>query len=254
MKKTSLLIVSSLIGLGVAGYAFAEGDQKTPKKIDWAFEGIFGTVDKQSAQRGFQVYKEVCSACHGLKRIAFRNLADIGFSEGEIKALAAGYQINDGPNDAGDMFQRPGKASDYFPSPFANDNAGRAAHNGALPPDLSLIVKARKDGPNYIYSLLTGFAPAPSGMHVPDGQNYNPYFPGGFLAMPAPLSENQVTYEDGTPATVDQMARDVVTFLQWTSEPEMEARKEMGLKALIYLAIFTVFMYLAKRNLWRKIH
>jgi len=196
----------------------------------------------------------VCSACHSLNRIAFRNLTEIGFSEAEVKALAASYQIHDGPNDQGDMFDRPGKPSDYFVPPHANEQAARAAHNGAYPPDLSLIIKAREDGPNYIYSLLTGYAAAPADMKMADGQNYNPYFPGGKLAMPQPLNEGQVTYSDGTKATVDQMARDVVTFLQWAAEPEMEARKQMGIKALIYLAIFTAFMYVAKRNIWRRIH
>ncbi|MDE3016084.1 MAG: cytochrome c1 [Pseudomonadota bacterium] len=237
-----------------AAAAFAEDGQKPPRHIDWPFSGIFGNVDKQAAQRGFQVYKEVCSACHPLTHIAFRNLEDIGFSEAEVKVLASSYQIADGPNDSGDMFQRPGKPSDYFPSPYANDEAGRALHNGALPPDLSLIIKARKNGPDYVYSLLTGFSPPPAGVMLTAGQNYNPYFPGGKLMMPPPLTEGQVTYTDGTPASVDQMTRDVVVFLQWAAEPEMEERKEMGIKALVYLAIFTIFMYLAKRNLWRKLH
>ncbi len=252
MKKI-ILIAISLIGLGAAGIAFAE-NQKPPLKQSWAFDGIFGHVDKQAAQRGFQVYKEVCSACHSLNRIAFRNLADIGFSEAEVSALASSYQISDGPNDNGDMFQRPGKPSDYFPLVYANENAARATNNGAAPPDLSLIIKARKGGANYVYSLLTGFGPPPAGIQLTPGQNYNPYFPGGNLMMPPPLSDGRVTYADGTPATVDQMARDVVTFLQWAAEPEMEIRKEMGLKVMIYLAIFTAFLYVAKRNIWRKIH
>lgn len=254
MKKSSALLLSVLASAACVSVAFAEGDQKAPRKIEWAFDGIFGRVDHQSAQRGFQVYKEVCSACHGLSRIAFRNLKDIGFSEAEVAALAASYQVGDGPNDMGEMFQRPGKASDYFVPPHPNEQAARAAHNGAYPPDLSLITKARKDGPNYVYSLLTGFSAAPKDVEIPDGQYYNPYFPGEKLAMPAPLSEGQVTYADGTPATVDQMSRDVVNFLQWAAEPEMEARKEMGLKVMIYLAIFTGFMYIAKRNIWRKLH
>lgn len=251
MKKTLLI---SLMVAGIAATAFAANDQKPPQHIDWPFDGIFGTVDKQAAQRGFQVYKEVCSACHPLTHIAFRNLEDIGFSEAEVKALAASYQVTDGPNDEGNMFQRPGKPSDYFPSPYANEEAGRAMHNGAIPPDLSMVVKARKDGPDYVYSLLTGFSPPPSGVTLSAGQSYNPYFPGGKLMMPPPLSQGQVTYSDGTPATVDQMAHDVVVFLQWASEPHMEQRKEMGIKVLVYLAIFTIFMYLAKRNLWRKLH
>ena len=252
MKKRFLLIATSLISAGLAAGAQAEGP-KPPRKMDWTFDGVFGSVDKQAAQRGFQVYKEVCAACHSLNRVAFRSLADIGFSEAEIKALAATYQITDGPNDAGEMFQRPGKASDLFPLVYANENAARATHNGAAPPDLSLIIKARHDGANYVYSLLTGYGPPPDDK-LDGGQSYNPYFPGGRLMMPPPLSEGQVSYSDGTSATVDQMSSDVVAFLQWAAEPEMEARKVMGIKVLIYLAIFTAFMYVAKRNIWRRIH
>ena len=254
MKKSLLLVFTSLVSLGAADMAYSESTQKAPHKIDWSFDGVFGTVDKQSAQRGFQVYKEVCSASHSLNRVAFRNLTEIGFSEAEVKALAASYQVSDGPNDAGDMFQRPGKPSDTFVPPHANEQAARAAHNGAYPPDFSLILKARHDGANYIYSLLTGYSPAPAEVKLADGQYYNPYIAGERLAMPPPLSEGAVTYADGTPATVDQMSRDVVNFMQWAAEPEMEARKQMGIKVMIYLAIFTVFMYIAKRNLWRKLH
>jgi ubiquinol-cytochrome c reductase cytochrome c1 subunit len=255
MRHIFLKLSCAVVAVTLAGgYALAEEGQKPPRRIDWSFNGVFGSIDKPSAQRGFQVYKEVCSACHSLNRVAFRNLQELGFSENEVKALAASYQIQDGPNDAGDMFLRPGKASDTFPAPFANENAGRAAHNGALPPDLSLIIKARKDGPNYVYSLLTGFGTPPEGVRLEAGQNYNPYFPGGKLMMPPPLTDGQVAYADGTTASVDQMSRDVVTFLEWAAEPEMEARKEMGIKVLFYLAIFTAFMYIAKRNVWRKLH
>jgi len=253
MKK--ILLTLALLSTALGGYALASNDgQRLPKHVPWAFSGPFGTVDKQAAQRGLQVYKEVCSACHGLKRVAFRNLEEIGFSEAEVKALAASYQVKDGPNDDGDMFDRPGKPSDYFPSPYPNENAARAANNGAAPPDLSLIVKARQDGGNYLYSLLTGYEDPPADVHLVAGQSYNPYFPGGALAMPKPLSDDQVSYEDGTKASVDQMAHDVVTFLQWAAEPEMEHRKEMGLKVLIFLFVFSVFAYLAKRNIWRKVH
>jgi ubiquinol-cytochrome c reductase cytochrome c1 subunit len=255
MKKSALLIAVSYVALTFSGQALAATDQKEPRRSHWSFDGMFGTVDKPSAQRGFQVYKEVCSACHGLSRVAFRNLTEIGFSEAETKALASEYSIKDGPNDDGEMFERPGKASDYFPSPFANENAARAAHNGAAPPDLSLIIKARHDGANYLHSLLTGYGQTPpEGVHLSAGQAYNPYFPGGALSMPAPLSDGQVTYQDGTEASVEQMSRDVVNFLQWAAEPEMEERKQAGLKVLIYLAIFTVFAYIAKRNIWRKLH
>jgi ubiquinol-cytochrome c reductase cytochrome c1 subunit len=254
MKKRYLIAFTSLVTLGMAGAAYSEGGHKAPRKLDWPFDGVFGRVDKQAAQRGFQVYKEVCSACHGLKRVAFRNLTEIGFSEAEVKALAATYQVKDGPNDNGDMFDRPGKASDTFVPPYANEQAARAANNGANPPDFSLLFKARHDGGNYVYSLITGYEPAPAGFTLGTGQYYNPYMPGGRIAMPAPLSEGQVTYEDGTFASVDQMARDVVVFMQWAAEPEMEIRKQMGIKVMIYLAIFTAFMYVAKRNLWRKLH
>jgi ubiquinol-cytochrome c reductase cytochrome c1 subunit len=251
MKTISLFAVLSI---ALTSAAFAAGDVKHPKQLHWSFDGMLGKVDKPSAQRGFQVYKEVCAACHGLKRIAFRNLADIGFSEAEIKALAASYQIKDGPNDEGDMFERPGKPSDYFPSPYANEQQARATHNGAYPPDLSLIIKARHDGANYLYSLLTGYEAAPADMQMGSGMHYNPYFSGGQIAMAAPLADGQITYEDGTQASIDQMSRDVANFLQWAAEPEMEQRKQTGIKVLMFLAVFTAFMYLAKRNLWRKLH
>lgn len=254
MKKTTSIFYAMLISIGAVSYALAAGDVKHPHQASWSFDGVFGKVDKQSAQRGFQVYKEVCSACHGLKRIAFRNLADIGFSEAEIKALASSYTVSDGPNDDGDMFERSGKASDYFPSPYENEQQARATHNGANPPDLSLIIKARVDGANYVHSLLTGYSDAPEGVDVGDGQYYNAYFAGGTLAMAPPISDDLVDYEDGTGASMEQMSKDVVTFLQWAAEPEMEARKQTGIKVLIFLAIFTIFMYLAKRNLWRKLH
>lgn len=252
MKHWSVIVLLTASVLGSAAYA--EGDQKHPKHVDWPFDGVLGRVDKQSAQRGLQVYKEVCAACHGLSRVSFRTLTGLGFSEGEVKALAAGYTVHDGPNDAGEMFDRPGLASDKFVPPYPNEQASRAANNGAYPPDLSLIVKARPNGANYLYSLLTGYENPPADVVLADGQHYNPYFPGHKLAMPAPLSDGQVTYEDGTEATVDQMSRDLVNFLQWTAEPEMEARKQMGIKVMLFLAIFTAFAYLAKKHIWRKLH
>lgn len=252
MKK---ILLTTACVMFAANAAYAAGEAKHPRKTDWAFDGIFGTVDKPAAQRGLQVYKEVCSACHGLSRVSFRTLSGIGFSEGEIKALAANYTVKDGPNDAGEMFERPGLPSDKFVPPHENELAARAAHNGAYPVDLSLIVKAREDGANYLYSLLTGYGQTPpEHVQVSDGQYYNPYFPGGKLAMPAPLSDGQVTYEDGTVASVDQMSKDLTVFLQWAAEPEMEQRKQLGLKVLAYLAIFTIFMYIAKRRIWGRLH
>lgn len=252
--KRSTKVLSFAAAALLATTAWAASDAKHPRQMHWSFDGMFGTVDKPSAQRGLQVYKEVCSACHGLKRVPFRSLSAIGFSEAEIKALAANYSVKDGPNDDGEMFERPGRPSDYFVSPYANEQAARAAQNGAYPPDLSLIIKARHDGANYVYSLLTGYSEPPAHVQLGANMHYNPYFPGGQIAMNAPISDGQVTYGDGTNASVDQMARDVVNFLQWAAEPEMQHRKQMGIKALLYLGIFTVFAYIAKKRVWSRLH
>ena len=237
-----------------ASPAFASTDSEAPKQLNWAFDGALGRFDKQSVQRGFQVYKEVCSACHSLKRVAFRQMQDIGFSEAEVKALAASYTIKDGPNDAGEMFERPGRPSDTFPEPYANDNAGRAMNNGALPPDMSLLVKAREDGANYIFSLLTGYSSAPEGVTVPEGAYYNPYMDGHIIKMPPPLRADAVTYQDGTKASLEQEAKDVVNFLQWAAEPEMEQRKSMGLHVMLFLAAMTGFFYVVKKRIWSDLH
>lgn len=248
MKK--YLILFAL--LAAPAFASSEGTAH-PKQMQWPFDGATGTVDRAAAQRGYQVYKEVCAACHSLKRLSFRNLEAIGFSEEEVKALAAGATVTDGPNDNGEMFERPGRPSDRFVAPFANDKAARAANGGAFPPDLSLIVKARQDGANYLYSLLTGYGDAPADVNMSEGMHYNEYFPGNQIAMPKPLSEGQVTFQDGTSASVEQMAHDVTVFLQWAAEPEMEHRKRMGIKAFIYLIIFTGLFYVAKKRIWSRV-
>jgi ubiquinol-cytochrome c reductase cytochrome c1 subunit len=238
-----------------ASPVLAAGSKEHPKQLDWSFDGIFGRVDKPSIQRGFQVYKEVCSACHSLKRVSFRQMEAVGFSEAEIKSLAASYSVKDGPNDDGEMFERPGLPSDSFPSPYANDKAAAAGNGGAVPPDFSLIIKARTDGANYVYSLLTGYGKAvPEHVSVPEGAHYNPYMDGGVIKMALPLSEDGVTYQDNTKASIDQQAQDVVNFLQWTAEPEMEARKSMGIKVMIFLSIMTVFFYLIKKRVWSDLH
>lgn len=249
--RISLLAAALL----TAPLAYANSGSPEPEHINWAFDGVFGKQDKVSVQRGFQIYKEVCSACHSLKRVAFRQLTGIGFSDAEVKALAADYTVTDGPNDDGEMFERPGRPSDHFPSPYPNEKAGRAMHNGAYPPDLSLIIKAREDGANYVHALLTGYGhEAPEGLSMPEGAHYNPYFPGGVIKMPPPLSDDQVTYQDGTTkASIDQEARDVVNFLQWAAEPEMDARKRMGIKVMIFLGIMTGFFYVAKKRIWSKL-
>ncbi len=219
----------------------------------WPHEGMTGTFDRAALQRGFQVYKQVCSACHGLKLVAYRNVADLGFSPAEVKAIAAEYKVTDGPNDQGEMFERPARPSDHFVKPFVNDAAARAANGGALPPDLSLIVKARKGHEDYIYSLLTGFEEPPVGVKVAEGMHYNPYFPGHQIAMSPPLAEGAVTYADGTTASVAQMADDVTQFLTWAAEPKLEVRKQTGLKVLIFLTVFAFIMYGVKKKVWSKL-
>ncbi len=225
---------------------------KYPMKVSWAQDGVFGTFDRAQLQRGFQVYKEVCAACHGLERIAFRNLTDIGFSEPEVKAIAKTYDIASIDEKNGETTTRKGVASDYFPSPYPNEVAARAANNNALPPDLSLITKARNDGTNYLHSLLVGYGKPPAGHEVGPGLHYNPYFANINIAMPAPLtSEGQVTYAEGQPkATVDQMARDVSAFLAWAAEPKAEVRKRTGVAVVFFLLIRTFLSYLAYRRVW----
>lgn len=251
MKFYKLFTASVL--LASSAISFASGDAIHPKQMQWPFEGIFGKFDRTAAQRGFQVYKEVCSTCHGLHNLSYRNLQHLGFSEAEVAEIAKGYTVKDGPNDEGEMFDREAKPSDRFVSPFPNEKAARAANNGAYPVDLSLIIKARPDGANYVYSLLTGYKETPEGFKLMEGLHYNPYFHGKQIAMPAPLSHNQVTYMDQTPATIEQMSKDVVVFLQWAAEPEMEARKSLGLKVMIYLSIFTTLFYIVKKRIWARL-
>ncbi|MBO6784643.1 MAG: cytochrome c1 [Alphaproteobacteria bacterium] len=231
----------------------AAGEAKDPENQDWHFEGIFGTVDRASAQRGLQVYLEVCSGCHGLKQVAYRNLAELGFTEAEVKAIAAEFEVEDGPNDDGEMFFRPAIASDRFASPFPNEQAAKAANNGAAPPDLSLQVKAHPGGADYIYALLTGYEDPPADKELSPGLAYNAYFRGNAIAMPNPLFEDGVEYTDGTQATVEQMAWDVTNFMQWAAEPTMETRKQIGFKVVLFLIILTAILYAAKRKMWSNV-
>lgn len=225
-----------------------------PKQLKWNFDGFFGSFDKASAQRGLQIYKEVCSSCHSLNRVAYRNLTELGFSEDEVKQIASEALVTDGPNDEGEMFERAGLPSDKFVAPYANENAARAANGGAYPPDLSLIVKARHDGANYVYSLLTGFVDAPEEFNMNEGKYYNPYFEGRQISMPAPITDDgQIEYKDGTYATKEQMAIDVVNFLQWAAEPETEHRKKMGVRTMIFLGILLVILILAKKAIWKSV-
>ena len=254
--KRKLIALSAAFGLvGItAGAAWSAGDVAVPEKQNWSHLGITGTFDRAAAQRGFQVYKEVCSACHAMHLVSYRNLADLGYSEAQVKAIAAQYEVQDGPNDEGEMFTRPARPSDRFKSPFANDQAARSANGGALPPDLSLMVKARAHGEDYVYALLTGYSDPPEGHAVPEGKYYNKYFPGGAIAMPPPLSDGAVTYQDGTEASAKQMAHDVTTFLAFTAEPKIEARHRMGVIVISFLVVFTGILFAVYKRVWRNVH
>jgi ubiquinol-cytochrome c reductase cytochrome c1 subunit len=250
--KAALVAAGLLAG---AGPAMAAGEAIHLPDTRFSFDGIFGHFDRASAQRGFQIYKEVCANCHAMHLLSYRNLRELGLSEAEVRAIAATVQVQDGPNDEGAMFERAGRPSDRFRSPFANANAARAANNGALPPDLSVIVKARENGADYLHALLTGYEDPPAGMTMMPGMNYNKYFPGHQIAMGAPLTgEGQVEFHDGTKATVDQMARDVTQFLAWAAEPELEQRKAMGVKIILFLTILGGLAYGVKRKIWADVH
>lgn len=251
MRILRTLALAASVALAAPFAAHAAGEAPKPPAQNWSFGGLFGTYDRASLQRGFQVYKQVCAACHAVKQLAYRNLADIGLSEEEIRAIAADVMVMDGPNDDGEMYERPGRASDRFRSPFPNERAARAANGGAYPVDLSLITKARKDGANYLYALLTGYREEPpEGVQPMEGMHYNNYFPGHWIAMAQPLWPDMVEFADGTPSTVSQMARDVTTFLAWAAEPELEERRAMGVRVILFLIILAGMTYGVKRKIW----
>jgi cytochrome c1 len=267
-------LAASLSAIGV-GAACAQ-EAEAPPRQSWSFSGPFGTYDQAQLQRGFKVYREVCSSCHSIKLLAFRNLADPGgpdFTEAQAATVAASFQVTDGPNDKGEMFQRPGKLADYFPPPFPNDQAARAALGGGLPPDMSVLAKARSHeagfprfifdaftqyqeaGPDYIHAILTGYEEQPpAGFTLAPGTQYNKYFPGHAIAMPKPLSDGQVEYTDGTPATVDQYAKDISAFLMWAAEPKLDERKRLGFQVFVYLIVLTGLLYFTKRRVWHDVH
>lgn len=254
--KTKILLslcLAALIGFAAPAARANEGGT-TLVTGTWSFSGPLGTFDRAALQRGFQVYKQVCAACHSLNRLSYRNLAALGYNEAEIKAIAAEAMVTDGPDDEGNMFERPGRPSDRFKSPFANEQAARFANNGALPPDFSLIVRSRAGGADYVFSLLTGYKQPPAHFTLNPGMNYNTAFLGNQIAMAAPLSAGAVTYDDGTAASVEQMAKDVSTFLAWASDPTMELRKQTGVKVILFLMLFSVLMYLTKRAVWKDVH
>ena len=273
----------ALAALGLAflsGSAMAATTKEEPKDIHWSFEGPLGKFDQAQLQRGYKVYREVCSACHPMELLHFRNLGDKGGpiydpkcpnpnNNPRVKAIAADYKYDDIDSETGDVVKRPGTAADTFPKPFPNEPAARASNGGALPPDLSDMAKAREGGPAYIYSILTGYKTPPKGMTVPAGKYYNPFMPGdmsafwsgdpantpegGFIAMPPPLADGKVTFDDGTKSTIDNQARDVAAFLTWASEPKMEERKSFGLAAMIYLVIFSVLLWFSYKRIWRNV-
>jgi cytochrome c1 len=243
-------LIASVLAFGAQPAAAAEG---APAAQSWSFDGIFGTFDRGALQRGFKIYTESCSSCHAMKFLAYRNLGEPGgpeFGEAEVKAIAAEATVQDGPNEDGDMFERLGLPSDRFVSPFPNDNAARAANNGALPPDLSVIAKARANGPDYLFALLTGYGEPPAGFELREGMNYNAAFPDHQIAMPQPLSDEAVEYTDGTPNDLRQLARDVTTFLVWAAEPKLEARKRAGFQVMIYLVLLAGLLYFTTKKLW----
>lgn len=287
MKKlvTSLALIGLMAGAGASGAFAEEGHDLAaatehaiaaghfpvlkPKNVDWSFGGPFGKYDKAQLQRGLKIYKEVCSACHSMKLVSFRTLEDLGYSEAQVKAFASEYEVQDGPNADGEMYTRKAVPSDHFPSPFPNQEAAAASNGGAAPPDMSLLAKARgvergfplfvfdiftqyqQGGPDYIYSLLTGYQEPPQGIEVAEGTHFNPYFVSATaLKMAPPLSDGQVTYDDGSPQTLDQYSKDISAFLMWAAEPHLEERKRTGFMVMIFLAIFTILIYLTKKSVY----
>ena len=255
MKK--LLKIFSVLLLICSSNTFSFAAEKVDYlKTNWSFKGLFGKFDRASLQRGYQVYTEVCASCHSMKYVSYRNLSEKGgpeFSEAEVKAIAASFELTDGPNADGEMFTRPAKPSDKFVMPYENVKAAQAANGGAYPPDMSVLVKARGGGVDYIYSLLQGYEDAPNGITLDDGVYYNKYMYGNKIKMAAPLSDDLIEYGDGTKATVEQMSKDVTTFLMWAAEPHLEARHQMGFKAIIYLIILTVLVYFSMKKIWSRV-
>jgi ubiquinol-cytochrome c reductase cytochrome c1 subunit len=283
MIKRTILIAAAI--LGFAAPALAAGETPAPPQLKWSFQGPFGTFDRAQLQRGFKVYREVCSNCHSLTYVAFRNLAEEGgpeFSEAQVRALAAEYKVQDGPNDAGDMFERAARAADHFPPPFPNENAAAAANGGKAPPDLSVMAKARtyergfpwfvldvlpipfigmyqENGPDYVAALLNGYEEPPKDVEVPAGSQYNEYYPGHLIAMPKPLSDGQVDYpklESGqpqAPETVAQYSKDVTAFLMWAAEPTLEQRKQLGFKVTAFLILLAGLLYFTKKRVWDRV-
>lgn len=248
------ILTFCLLTLAISAPAIAAGDSEPPPKLSWSFDGVFGTYDRGALQRGYKVYAQVCAACHSMDRLYYRDLAALGYNELELKAIAANYTVIDGPDDEGEMFERPALPSDRFVNPYANKKQAMYANNGAFPPDMSLLAKARANGPDYITALLLGYKDAPEGEELLDGQYWNKYMPGHVIAMAPPLAEGMIAYEDGSPETLEQYSKDVSHFLAWAAEPQMEARKRVGIKAFIFLFVFAGLMYAVKKKVWAGAH
>ena len=254
--KNILKLISIIILFCITSANVISAEKVEYLKTDWTFKGLFGKFDRASLQRGYQVYTEVCAACHSMKYLSYRNLSEKGgpeFSVAQAKAIAASFEVTDGPNTDGEMFNRPGKLSDKFVMPYENVKAAEAANGGAYPPDMSVLVKARGGGVDYIYSLLQGYEEAPSGMILDEGVHYNKYMYGNKIKMSAPLSDGIIDHSDGTNASVEQMSKDVTTFLMWAAEPSLEARHQMGFKAIVYLIILTILVYFSMKRIWSRV-
>ena len=255
MRKVLIISLAILLSLSIQ-LKINSAEKVELIKTDWTFKGLLGKFDRASLQRGYQVYTEVCAACHSMKYISYRNLMEKGgpeFSEAQVKAIAASFEVTDGPNADGEMFSRPARLSDKFPMPYPNEKAAQAANGGAYPPDMSVLAKARKGGVDYLYSVLLGYEDPPAGVTLDEGVYYNKYMAGQKIKMPKVLSDGLVEYSDGTVSSEDQMARDVTTFLSWAAEPELEARHKLGVKVLIYLILLSILVYLSMKRLWSRI-
>ena len=257
MKKLLKIYLTTIfLTLSIQNITYSAGENYPLLKQDWSFKSFFGTFDRASLQRGYQVYTEVCAPCHSLKYVSYRNLAEKGgpeFSIEQAKAIASNFEVTDGPNNDGEMFTRPAKLSDKFVMPYANDQEAKLSNGGAYPPDMSVLVKARAGGADYIYSVILGYEDPPEGMKLDDGVYYNKYMYGNKIKMPPQLYDDLVTYADGTPATPEQMAKDITTFLAWTAEPKLEERHKFGFRAIIYLVILTILVYFSMKRIWSRI-
>ena len=255
MKKIITLTYLIFL-LSIGSYQVNAAEKTNLLKIDWSFKGLFGKFDRGSLQRGYQVYSEVCAGCHSMKYLSYRNLSEKGgpeFSVEQVKAIASSFEVTDGPNEDGDMFTRPAKLSDKFVKPYENEKAAQAANGGAYPPDMSVLAKARSGGADYLYSLLLGYEAPPSGTTLDEGVYYNKYMYGNNIRMAKPLDDGLVEYSDGTTASEEQMAKDVVTFLMWAAEPHLESRHKMGFKAIVYLIILTILVYFSMKKIWSRV-